>query len=288
MVDPIRFLKSEVRWNEMKDKRVLLVEDNPGLRQEYQEIISSAGYAVDSRHNLQDAIKTIRNNSYHVAVIDIRLDEDDGHNQDGFSVLEYLHGLGEGTEAIVLSAQEDMEVTIDAYEKYEIAQYLEKRKNKRPSDITSAVDRAYERCKLREYGSYSSLTSLLSGEKNPTHWEYSCLSLLHPRGGIKGLHSFLSDLCKPYSPLLPKKGKKPPMQLDPSNQTLTGEFWSKGIGQEILLTASPKDTGGEQSKALHTNEADEKELHFTFVKAGVFGAAFTKARGNREDFLERV
>jgi len=279
-----------VRLNEMKDtKKVLFVEDDRELLDEYEEVISSPEYSVDVATDLPEALAKIKRKTYHVAVIDIGLDQADHDNRDGIKIIEYLHGLGEGTRAVVISAQRNVEVLIDAYEKYEIAQYLEKRKVRRPSDLRAAIEKAYSECRIRGYGAYGSVTSFLSGEKNPTSWEHSCLRILRPAGGITGLYSFFSDFCGSYTPLLAKKAAATsPMQLRESEGCVSGTFWSKGIGEAVSLVAYPKDSSVGKSVEEEMEQADSQQLHGTYEKANVTGVAFTLSRADREDFVESI
>ncbi len=268
-----------------QDKRVLLVEDNRDLLNEYEEIVSSAGYSVDLAHDLAGAIQMVNEKTFHVAIIDIQLDPDDEHNQDGLAVLERLRELDEGTEAIILSGQPKLDVAIDAYEKFKIVHYLEKRKSKRPSDITGAVDKAFQQCNLRYYGPYRSLSGLLSDQKDAMSWEYECLSVLKPSAGIKGFHSFLMDFCGPYVPLLQKKSTSIPMRVAEADRTLSGEFWSKSIGKGVLLIAYPEELRKEKEPLLRLDEA--RSIHHTYEKSNLIGLAFTLSNVDREQFVER-
>ena len=263
-----------------RQKRVLIVEDDRELLGDYSEIVSSAGYAVDATDTLTNAISKITDKTFHVAIIDIQLDKDNEHNQDGLTIIECLHDLNEGTEAIILSGQPKVEIAIEAYEKYDIAQYLEKGK-KSPSDIVSAVQRAYARCKLNEYGTHATISAFLANQKDPTFWEDKCLSILQPSGGIKGLHSFLLELCIPYAPLIPKKNAQPPMRFDEGKHSVLGEFWSKAIGKPLLLEGHRKGAGIDQDNVLDSERLNR--LDQPWERAGVVGGSFL-IRANRDDF----
>lgn len=267
-------------------KRVLIVEDDPQLLAEYAEIITSGGYSVDRVDNMQEAIARVEMQTYHVAVIDVQLDKDDEHNQDGLAVAEAIYELKEGTQTIILSAQDKLQVAIDAFEKYRIAQYLEKRKSKRPSDITTAIDRAFESSHISELGSYRSLSSLLSGDQDTTSWEHKFLTVLRPSGGIGGLNSFLKDLCEIYTPILPRKVGKRGMEVSDQDRCLFGEFWSKGIGEAVALLAYAKDLSEHELKCLPKN-LQTMQLHKR-EKAGVIGAAYRLSEASRENFVERI
>jgi ActR/RegA family two-component response regulator len=272
-------------------KRVLIVEDEKSLLRTYVDIASSAGYAVAGVSNMKEAIAAIYNNSYHVAIVDIQLNGEGEHegqdyNRDGLSIIEYLHNLGEGTEIIILSALNEVEVAIQAYERFGIAQYLRKRKAKKASDIIAAIDRAYEKCRLNEYGNHNSITSFLAGS-NVMSWEHKCLSILHPTEGMKGLNAFFVELCKPFTPLLPRKSTDIPMGVDENKNCVTGEFWSKGIGQAISLTAYPRSNGPEALRQAQADRADGQRLIQQYEKANVVGLVLSLSCP-REDFVEHL
>src|SRR6476659_1552480 len=124
-----------------RERRVLIVEDDRRLLDDYEDIVASAGYRVTTTDNLSEAIAHTDNVTFHVAIVDIGLDKQDEHNEEGLAVIDHLYELAEGTEVMILSGQSKIAVAIQAYEKYGIAQYLEKGK-KTPGDIISAVETA--------------------------------------------------------------------------------------------------------------------------------------------------
>lgn len=252
-----------------KQKRVLIIEDNHKLLDDYSDIVTSAGYQVTATHNLKSAIEQIDKVTFHVAIVDIGLDEHDEHNEEGLAVIDHLYELDEGTEVIILSGQSKVAVAIEAYEKYGIAQYLQKGKNK-PSDITSSVETAFRKCTLKEHGKYASLTQFLANAGNATKWEHQCLSVLHPTGGILGLNKFLLELCGSFTPLLPMKNTNEPMTIHENR--VYGRFWSKAIGSAVLLEGWSREKGPDiPSQQMLTEKSLEPTVRIQ--TSDVFGIA---------------
>lgn len=270
----------------MKDKkRVLLVEDSNVLMRTYAKVLASVGYEVEAVSNLKDAINNIEDNTYHVALIDIQLDEDDENNRDGLRVIERIHSLQEGTAIVILSGLDALDVAVEAYERFGLHKYLEKKKFNTPDQITTAVKNAFEASRIRELGSFKSITDLLSGGRSTQHWENECLRALKPSGGMRGLNQVLTEFCKPYTPLLPKKELSPPMQIVADKEIAYGEFWSKAFGKALLLSLHSKDSTGRPSMV---DQFGPVELIRNYEKANVVGSVFSLPKATRHKFVERV
>jgi ActR/RegA family two-component response regulator len=267
-----------------KGRRLLIIEDDGPLRECYVDIAREAGYEVQGVGNLGDALNAINEVTYHVAVIDIQLSSVDEHNRDGLVILERLCVLEEGTESIILSGQPRIDVIVEAYEKFGITAYMRKGKVSTAVEITSAIDRAYERCKVDGLDSYSSLSAFLSGESDPSHWETRCMRVLQPLSGYSGLCTFFAELCASLTPLLPKKGNETPMQINEELACLSGDFWSKGLGLAISLLAFNKDTRRPEFDELARTGSEIRR----FEKAGISGLIVAQPNANRGDFLDRL
>ena len=64
-----------------QQRKVLVVEDIEYLRNKYAEIVASVGYQVDKAKSLEEALPLIGSKTYHVAVVDLQLVEDDERNR---------------------------------------------------------------------------------------------------------------------------------------------------------------------------------------------------------------
>jgi len=80
--------------------RVLVIEDDAGLRTQLIENLKDAGYAVDAAADGDEGVYFGREYDYDAAVIDLGLPK-----QDGISVIKALRGLGRGLPILILTAR---------------------------------------------------------------------------------------------------------------------------------------------------------------------------------------
>lgn len=85
--------------------RILVVDDQAGWREICEETFASKGYAVDTAPDLKTAVDLLNRLFFHVAIVDISLQDGDSTNKDGLQVLHKIWSLDEGTVAIVLSGR---------------------------------------------------------------------------------------------------------------------------------------------------------------------------------------
>ena len=71
----------------MNDVCVLVVDDEPGMRETLVEILNASGYRVMSASDGESALAAIRGNQFNVVVMDIRMP-----GIDGVSVLQQIDG----------------------------------------------------------------------------------------------------------------------------------------------------------------------------------------------------
>jgi two-component system response regulator PhoP len=80
--------------------RVLVIEDDAGLRAQLIENLKAAGYAVDAAADGDEGVYFGREYDYDAAVIDLGLPK-----QDGISVIKALRGLGRSLPILILTAR---------------------------------------------------------------------------------------------------------------------------------------------------------------------------------------
>jgi ActR/RegA family two-component response regulator len=269
------------------EKKVLLVEDIDISRITYANIIKHAGYAVDTVSSLDEAIAAIDRKTYQVAVVDIILAEDDVFNRDGLRVIEYLQELNEGTESVIISGQDEVDVAIEAFHKFGLVQYINKKRLEKSSDITSAVDKAFGKARIKQFGPFHSVSCVFSGKGNEMTWEHKCLALLKPSEGAAGFSKFLQGFIKPLTPLLPGKDSASPSAFDEGRQRVTAEFWSKGVGGAVRVLLAPARQAESALGEVASLGGGQGLIH-RYEKANIVGLAFSAADLGRERFAQHL
>ena len=99
----------------MKDAayRVLFLEDEPTIREVLTEYMTMSGYQVTGAERGDAAIDLLREQEFDIAVLDICVP-----GVDGFEVLRYLQENRKKTAAIMLTALEDEQTQVKAFNLY--------------------------------------------------------------------------------------------------------------------------------------------------------------------------
>lgn len=99
----------------MKDTpyKILFLEDEPTIREVLTEYMSLSGYQVTTAERGDEAMELLREQEFHLAVLDICVP-----GADGFEVLKYIHESGKKTGAIMLTALEDEQTQVRAFNLY--------------------------------------------------------------------------------------------------------------------------------------------------------------------------
>lgn len=99
----------------MKDKRykVLFLEDEPTIREVLTEYMLISGYEVVTAERGDLAIEILKEQAFDIAVLDICVP-----GADGFEVLRYLQANRKNTAAIMLTALEDEQTQVKAFNLY--------------------------------------------------------------------------------------------------------------------------------------------------------------------------
>ena len=123
-------------------KRVLLVDDEPGLRQSLGLLLTDAGYAVTAEQNGRRALERATTERFDLVLCDVRMPE-----MDGLTFLRNYRERGGGALVIVMSAYGGEDAAIAAM-KEGAYDYLPK--PFRPDEVVLTLRKAEERERLRE------------------------------------------------------------------------------------------------------------------------------------------
>jgi two-component system phosphate regulon sensor histidine kinase PhoR len=121
--------------------RVLVVDDEEGMREGMRRVLERSSYQVDLAENGEEAIKLLKVNSYDLALIDLKMP-----GIDGFEVTRYINEtLGRQTVIVIVSAlatvEAAMEVTRQGAFDFLVKPFL-------PKDLKQVVQRAVSQRRL--------------------------------------------------------------------------------------------------------------------------------------------
>ena len=83
---------------------VLVVEDDASWRMIYQEILEEEGYRVGLAASQSEVVQIVDECAYDVAIVDLRLADNDSKNTAGIAVVELLRERGIPARVIVKSS----------------------------------------------------------------------------------------------------------------------------------------------------------------------------------------
>ena len=93
--------------------RVLFLEDEPTIREVLTEYMTMSGYRVTGAERGDKAMALLREQDFHIAVLDICVP-----GADGFEVLQSVRNSGKDTAVIMLTALEDEQTQVRAFNLY--------------------------------------------------------------------------------------------------------------------------------------------------------------------------
>ncbi|MBM3284726.1 MAG: sigma-54-dependent Fis family transcriptional regulator, partial [Candidatus Aminicenantes bacterium] len=127
-------------------KSVLIIDDDPLIRKTLSSHLARQGFDVQQAEGGEEGIKTFRESSPELVLLDVRLPD-----MDGLEVLRNIKELGKKTYVLIMTAYDDMRTTVDAI-KLGAFEYLVKPLNFIDLDLT--VEKALQVKSLEEKVSY--------------------------------------------------------------------------------------------------------------------------------------
>jgi len=126
----------------MKKEKILLVDDEAGIRKVLGITLSDIGYEVFTAENGEAALQTFRNTTPSIVLTDIKMP-----GMDGLELLRKIKGESPDTEVIMITGHGDMDLAIESL-KYEATDFVTKPIDNDILDI--ALKRAHDKISMRE------------------------------------------------------------------------------------------------------------------------------------------
>jgi len=121
--------------------KVLVVDDDPGIRATFEEMLRSCGCDVESSEDGESALHAIKNEAYEVVFVDYRLPK-----ADGMEILAEVKAFHPETEVVVITGEGNEQLVRAAF-KSGALDYITK--PVRIADLEIVVHQALERQRLR-------------------------------------------------------------------------------------------------------------------------------------------
>ena len=122
---------------------ILIIDDNPDIRNILNDLIKDAGYKTRVAANYNQALKEIDSKLPDVAILDVKLDKGDN---DGIELLSHIKSKNKDIPVIMISGHANIEMAISSL-KHGAFEFIEK-----PFDqprLLNFVSRAVENIKLK-------------------------------------------------------------------------------------------------------------------------------------------
>ncbi len=98
----------------MTGKKILVVDDIKDVNATIRGILEDAGYSTTAATSREEALHLLENEYFHVAVLDVRLDESDEDNQDGLKLMHDIADQYDATATIMLTGYADVNMVQEA------------------------------------------------------------------------------------------------------------------------------------------------------------------------------
>jgi CheY-like chemotaxis protein len=109
--------------------KILIVDDYPNWRKLLSEILLDEGYTVAFAENSKFALDLIQRVNYDILILDIRLDDENKHDAEGFRFLRQIRKSNSDIKVVILTGYPDIDQKKIALEEYGAAEYLSKTDN---------------------------------------------------------------------------------------------------------------------------------------------------------------
>ena len=144
--------------------RILVVDDNTDFRKTLAGLLTDAGYTVQTAKNEGETLAAFFEDTFDLAVIDVRLHGDDVEDESGLNLAKYVKRLDEEVRIILITGyQVKSQQVVQAVKYYGATDFVEKGPGV-DRRILEAIEKACEEPKLDRTGRAKLSLSLTAGQ----------------------------------------------------------------------------------------------------------------------------
>jgi CheY-like chemotaxis protein len=214
----------------MKMKRILIVDDLVSFQNIYKDVAEFLGFDFHLASSVETAKKLLEKYYYHVALIDLRLDDENDQNRDGLLVLNEIKKF-DGTIPIMLTAYGGVKDADEAHRIYPgVLQQFSLKKDIPVKELEEAIQQAFKHSQeqMSKPLAIMELSKLIKGDTlTKFNNDFSITS--------EEVEIFLRRLLYPFRPLIPDQNKAEGYYIGGNNLTVRSRFWSKLLGSAIVV-----------------------------------------------------
>lgn len=96
--------------------KILVVDDLPDVRSTAGGILRDAGYLTRAAPSRQEALNILENERFHVAILDVRLDESDEDNREGMELMREINHSYPAVTVIIMTGYADAQIVRQSLE----------------------------------------------------------------------------------------------------------------------------------------------------------------------------
>ena len=98
------FVAIKKRMHKLSASKILVVEDDPQMRESIRSLLSLFGYDVHTSMNLRYALDSLLHTTYDLVLLDLQLED-----QSGFAVMDSLKEKNQDTRVIIVTGEDSEE-----------------------------------------------------------------------------------------------------------------------------------------------------------------------------------
>jgi CheY-like chemotaxis protein len=108
--------------------RALVVDDQVVWLELFEELLHELGLEVMTAGNYEEAVRLLDGQYFHLAIVDVRLKDDDPNNTQGMDILAHINelGLGDVVAKIVITGYGTRDWARDSFKKYSVHDFIPK------------------------------------------------------------------------------------------------------------------------------------------------------------------
>lgn len=229
-----------------------MVEDVDSTRRAYRRHLELSDLEVHEAASFSEASTALERITFHVACVDLGLEESDPSNYEGQRVLRKIAELAEGTRLIIVSQKFGglaLNIAIEAYEGQGLSRYLRKGQFE-PDEFVEAVTEEAQKAVLPIFKDHKHPFEAIVDGLDPDVSVHNILEALDPTGGFSTVRNLVNDSLKLLCPLRPALDAGDQLTTDKGGRHVAFNAWSKAIGSGIRLILSGNDASYDEQTII--------------------------------------